>query len=65
MNEFYKALTYVNENFYKPNHLVIKAIEEEAQNSDYGAGLFQLSSKSVRFRVAKTTPNKIGQFVSF
>ncbi|KNH20523.1 MepB family protein [Priestia megaterium] len=65
MNEFYQALTYVNENFYEPNHFVIKAIREEAQNSDYGAGIFQLNSKSVRFRVAKTTPNKVGQFVSF
>ncbi|WP_416435406.1 MepB family protein [Priestia megaterium] len=64
MNEFYNALTYVNENFYKPNHFVIKDIREEAQNSDYGAGIFQLNSKSVRFRVAKTTPNKVGQFVS-
>ncbi len=63
--KFYEALTYVNENFYKPNHFVIKAIREEAQNSDYGAGIFQLNSKSVRFRVAKTTPNKVGQFVSF
>ncbi|MED3981031.1 MepB family protein [Priestia megaterium] len=65
MNEFYQALTYVNENFYKPNHFVVKAIREEAQNSDYGAGIFQLNSTSVRFRVAKTTPNKVGQFVSF
>jgi hypothetical protein len=63
--EFYEALTYVNENFYKPNQFVIKAIREEAQNSDYGAGIFQLNSKSIRFRVAKTTPNKVGQFVSF
>ncbi len=28
-------------------------------------GFFQLGSKSVRFRVAKITPNKIGQFVAF
>ncbi|WP_243572691.1 MepB family protein [Bacillus stercoris] len=65
MNEFYKALTYVNKILYKPNHLTINAIQEEAQNSDYGAGMFQLNSKSVRFRVAKITPNKIGQFVAF
>ncbi|PFL03814.1 mep operon protein MepB [Priestia megaterium] len=63
--KFYEALTYVNENFYEPNHFVIKAIREETQNSAYGAGIFQLNSKSVRFRVAKTTPNKVGQFVSF
>ncbi|WP_428912182.1 MepB family protein [Niallia sp. Krafla_26] len=65
MNEFYKALTYVNKNFYEPNRFIIKDIQEEAQNSDYGAGKFQLNSKSVRFRVAKKTPNKTGQFVVF
>ena len=65
MNKFYKTLTYVNEILYKPNHLIIKNIQEENQNSDYGAGVFQLNSKSVRFRVAKITPNKIGQFVAF
>ncbi|MGG3449356.1 MepB family protein [Domibacillus aminovorans] len=65
MNKFYRALTYVNEIFYEPNHLTIKAIREEAQNSDYGAGIFQLNSKTVRFRVAKITPTKIGQFVAF
>lgn len=65
MNEFNKALTYVNKNYYEPNHFIIKAIQEEAQNSDYGAGIFQLNSKSVRFRVAKKTPTKIGQFVAF
>ncbi|MEE3895433.1 MepB family protein [Priestia megaterium] len=63
--KFYEALTYVKKNFYEPHHFVIKTIREEAQNSAYGAGIFQLNSKSVRFRVAKTTPNKVGQFVSF
>lgn len=65
MNEFYEALAYVNKNYYEPNHFSIKAIREEAQNSDYGAGTFQLNSKSVRFRVAKETPIKMGQFVAF
>ncbi|WP_026675659.1 MepB family protein [Alkalihalobacterium bogoriense] len=65
MNEFYRALSYVNKNFYEPSGFVIKAIREEVQNSDYGAGTFQLNSISVRFRVAKKTPTKIGQFVAF
>lgn len=65
MNEFNKALTYVNELLYAPHHLTIKNIQEETQNADYGAGMFQLDSKSVRFRVAKITPTKVGQFVSF
>ena len=65
MNKFYKTLTYVNKILYDPNHLTIKNILEETQNLDYGAGIFQLNSKSVRFRVAKITPTKIGQFVAF
>ncbi|MBM7602717.1 hypothetical protein JOC75_000687 [Metabacillus crassostreae] len=65
MNEFYEALTYVNKTYYEPNYFIIKNIREEEQNSDYGAGVFQLNSKSVRFRVAKKTPTKIGQFVAF
>ena len=64
MNKFNKTLTYVNKLLYEPNNLTIKNIREETQNSDYGAGLFQLNSKSIRFRVAKITPTKIGQFVS-
>ena len=65
MNNFYRALTYVNEILYEPNHLIINSIREETQNSEYGAGIFQLGSKSVRFRVSKITPTKIGQFVAF
>ncbi|WP_332650065.1 MepB family protein [Lysinibacillus sp. 54212] len=65
MNEFHRALTYINERFYEPNNLVIKDIMEETQNAEYGAGIFQLNSKSIRFRVAKITPTKTGQFVAF
>ncbi len=36
----------------------------EAQNSEYGAYVFNLNALSIRFRVAKTTPTKIGQFVT-
>lgn len=64
MNKFIKTLTYVNELLYEPNYLTIKNIQEETQNSDYGAGIFQLNSKTIRFRVAKITPTKVGQFVS-
>jgi hypothetical protein len=65
VNKFYRALTHVNKIVYEPNHLTLKSIQEENQNSDYGAGTFQLNSRSVRFRVAKITPNKVGQFVAF
>lgn len=65
MNNFYDALSYVDKSLYTPNNLTITAIQEEAQNREYGAGTFHLNAKSVRFRVAKVTPTKIGQFVAF
>ncbi|WP_440970292.1 MepB family protein [Peribacillus frigoritolerans] len=65
MNKFYRALTLVNKIVYEPNNLSVKSIQEEYQNSEYGAGTFHLNAKSVRFRVAKITPNKVGQFVVF
>lgn len=65
MNDFYRVLSYVNELFYKPTNLILKSVQEEKQNAKYGAGIFQLSSKTVRFRVANITPTKTGQFVAF
>lgn len=65
MKDFFKVLTYVNKTIYEPNHLTIKSVQEEKQNSKYGAGTFQLSSKTVRFRVANITSTKTGQFVAF
>jgi hypothetical protein len=65
VNNFIKALNHVNKLVYEPNQLTLTSIQEEKQNSNYGAGTFQLASCSVRFRVAKKTPNKVGQFVAF
>lgn len=65
MNDFYTALNYVNKMIYEPNDLTVKSVQEEKQNSKYGAGRFQLSSRTVRFRVANITPTKVGQFVAF
>lgn len=65
MNDFYTALTYVNKMIYEPNDLNLKSVQEEQQNSKYGAGTFQIASRTVRFRVANTTPTKTGQFVAF
>lgn len=65
MNNFYTALAYVSKLIYEPNHLTVKSIQEEKQNFKYGAGTFELSSRTVRFRVANSTPAKVGQFVAF
>ncbi|MGR3897952.1 MepB family protein [Psychrobacter sp. 1176_08] len=69
MNNFHTTLEYVNELIYKANKWTIASIEEEKQNSEYAAGKFELFNKldvkTVRFRMAKQTPRKIGQFVTF
>lgn len=36
----------------------------EAQNAEYGAYVYHLNTISIRFRVAKITPTKVGQFVT-
>ncbi|CAH0250934.1 hypothetical protein SRABI96_03176 [Peribacillus sp. Bi96] len=36
----------------------------EAQNAEYGAYIFKVNSLFIRFRVAKITPAKVGQFVT-
>lgn len=36
----------------------------EAQNAEYGAYVFKLNALLIRFRVAKITPTKVGQFVT-
>ena len=58
MIDFYTALTYVNKMVYEPNDLILNSVQEEKQNSKYGAGTFQISSRTVRFRVANMTPTK-------
>lgn len=43
---------------------VTKAPSREAESSEYGAARFSLDGRSIVFRVAKTTPTKVGQFVT-
>lgn len=64
MNKFHTTLAYINETLYAPAGLIADSIREEPQNAEYGAGTFQLGALSVRFRVAKITPTKTGQFVA-
>ncbi len=49
---------------YSPAHLNVSNIIREAESSDYGACRFVISGCHVVFRIAKTTPTKIGQFVT-
>ena len=69
MHNFYTVLENISKFIYKPNQLTVTSIEEENQNLEYAAGKFillsKITTKTVRFRVAKQTPTKVGQFVTF
>ncbi|MGH1042088.1 MepB family protein [Bacillus wiedmannii] len=65
MNKFNDVIRKLNNIIYKPNKLIITNLKEEKQNAEYAGCLFHLNHKSIRFRISKITPNKIGQFVSF
>ncbi len=50
---------------YKPMGFVIRDLEPEKESTEYGAAEFAIDSWQVRFRAAKITPTKTGQFVTF
>jgi hypothetical protein len=49
---------------YDPCQFDCSEPQREAESSDYGAYAFELNGLALRFRVAKTTPTKTGQFVT-
>lgn len=49
---------------YDPSGFTCSAPAPEAESAEYGACAFTLDGRSVRFRAAKTTPAKAGQFVT-
>ncbi|WP_342219511.1 MepB family protein [Rickettsiella endosymbiont of Miltochrista miniata] len=49
---------------YSPLHFHYSIPQVEADNAEYGAYFFTLQGRRIKFRVAKITPTKIGQFVT-
>ncbi len=49
---------------YAPNSLECSEPEIERESAEYGACVLELAGLAVRFRVAKITPTKVGQFVT-
>lgn len=50
---------------YKPSGLILQNLKIEDESEDYGAAEFSINHHSIKFRVGKITPTKIGQFVTF
>lgn len=64
MHEFETSLELIQQELSRAELVPLELIPEP-QNKDYGGGRFKLGDLSIRYRVAKTTPKKIGQFVAF
>lgn len=50
---------------YKPSGLALQNLKIEEGSTGYGAAEFTLNNHSIKFRVGKITPTKVGQFVTF
>ena len=57
-------LVLAQELLYQPNQWYIKNLFQESESKTYSACDFDLNHWHVKFRVAKITPTKIGQFVT-
>jgi hypothetical protein len=64
LDTIHADLLATQEFVYKPCKLNCSEPIHEPHNGEYGAYMFNLNALSIRFRVAKITPTKIGQFVT-
>lgn len=53
-----------NKMVYHPAELICKNVTKELESQEYGALTLEMNRWHVKFRVAKITPRKIGQFVT-
>lgn len=60
----HKDLLVAKKLLYNPSKFECSQPEIEVQNAEYGAYVFKLNALLIRFRVAKITPTKVGQFVT-
>jgi hypothetical protein len=49
---------------YEPSGFTCSNVVKEAESEEYGACEFEMNDLRIKFRVAKITPTKIGQFVT-
>ena len=49
---------------YSPSGYTCTNLQKEPESEDYGAFTFEMNSLQIKFRIAKITPTKVGQFVT-
>lgn len=58
-------LLLVDERVYKPSGLILENLKIEDESAEYGAAEFSIKNHSIKFRMGKITPTKVGQFITF
>ena len=58
-------LLLITEQVYAKNGHAVQNVKIEVESVEYGAAEFYTGQRRVKFRVAKITPTKVGQFVTF
>lgn len=61
----YLDLYIAQDLIYKPNGFICKNSFQEAEGKEYGASTFEMNNYIIKYRKAKITPTKIGQFITF
>ena len=60
-----KMLQITYDSIYKPLNLNFSSFpKEDPESKDYAGYNFSIANKNFKFRVAKTTPTKLGHFVT-
>lgn len=64
MREIHPDLLEAQKFAYGPSGLTGHKFVKESESEEYGAFDFEMNQRRIKFRVAKITPTKIGQFVT-
>ncbi len=65
MPPIHSDLIYITKEIYQPLGIISHSVTPESESAEYGAEHAIISDKRVMLRVAKITPTKAGQFVTF
>lgn len=63
-NKLFSELELIHKYIFRVCGIELKNVETELESQEYSAHNFELNNEKVKFRMAKITPKKTGQFVT-
>ena len=64
MASYISEIDLINTSLFQKCEIELSNVESESESQEYFAHNFQLNTHKVKFRIAKITPTKTGQFVT-